>query len=209
MRLILMFTLLGLAQLDLSAQSEQTLFNRAKVRGAFGGTFFTIGQAKGHEVTGAGGGGGLVFNQTMIGAFGHGEVFTIDRPGEANSILALGYGGLWLGYSMPTSKAIHGFASLKIGPGRVRVDKWGDWWTNDPGFDFSDDAVLTVSPEVGLEVNVFHWMRMTGTVAYRYVNGFDGALGLDKNDLNAPYFGLGFRFGWFGHRKSNPDVPKG
>lgn len=197
-----MLTICCMGVLTLHAQSEQTLFNKTKVRGGFGGPTFTFGKIKGNRGFGAGGGGGLVFNQTMIGGFGHGEIFAIDRPNESDASLALGYGGLWLGYSIPTQKAVHGFASIKIGGGGVGISENANWWEEDPEFDGYDRAVLVLMPEAGIELNVFHWMRIAGTVGYRYVDGFQGALGLDSKAFNAPVFGLTMRFGWFGHNKS-------
>lgn len=193
---------------SLSAQSEQTLFNKTKVRGGFGGPTFTYGQIKGNRGFGAGGGGGLIFNQTMIGGFGQGELFTIERENLNDGSLALGYGGLWLGYSIPTQKAVHGFASVKIGGGSVGVSENYNWWEEEPTFDSYDGALLVLMPEAGIELNVFHWMRLAGTVGYRYVDGFDGALGLDSKAFNAPVFGLTMRFGWFGHQANKAEVPK-
>lgn len=208
MKSFLMIAFWGLCFVNLHAQSEQTLFNNTKVRGGFGGPIFTYGQIKGNRGFGAGGGGGMVFNQTMIGAFGHGEMFSIQREGSNNASMALGYGGLWLGYSIPTRKAVHGYASLKIGAGGVGISEQDIWWEDDTDFDDYDAALLVLVPEVGVELNVCHWMRLAGTVGYRYVDGFDGALGLDKNAFNAPVFGLTMRFGWFGHRAEKSEVPQ-
>ncbi|MCC7464949.1 MAG: hypothetical protein IT261_01690 [Saprospiraceae bacterium] len=192
----------GLFLANLAAQSEQTLFQKAKIRGGFGGPIFSYGQVKGNHGFGAGGGGGLVINQAMIGAFGQGEMFTIPKADGIDGAIALGYGGLWLGYSVPTQKAIHGFASMKVGVGGVGVTNRYDWWDEDDlDFNDYDRAVLVLMPEVGVELNLFHWMRLAGTVGYRFVDGFEGGLGLGKKDLNAPVFGLTMRFGWFGHKE--------
>lgn len=192
----------GLFLANLAAQSEQTLFQKSKIRGGFGGPIFSYSQVKGNHGFGAGGGGGLVINQAMVGAFGQGELFTIPRVDGIDGAIALGYGGLWLGYSVPTQKAIHGFASMKVGVGGVGVTDRYDWWEDDDmDFDDYDRAVLVLMPEAGVELNLFHWMRVAGTVGYRFVDGFEGGLGLGKKDLNAPVFGLTMRFGWFGHQK--------
>lgn len=208
MKSFLILALFAFHLAALQAQTEQTLFNKTKVRGGFGGPIFTYGQIKGNRGVGAGGGGGLVFNQTMIGAFGHGEVFTIHRENSVTSSLALGYGGLWLGYSIPTHKAVHAFASVKVGAGGIGVSDSDILWEEDPEFTDYDGALLVLVPEAGLELNVFHWMRLAGTVGYRYVDGFHGALGLNKTALNAPIFGLTMRFGWFGHRAAKVEVPQ-
>lgn len=208
MKSFLMLAFGGLFFSTLHAQTEQTLFHKSKIRGGFGGPMFTYGQVKGNRGFGAGGGGGMVFDQTMIGAFGHGEVFSIQREGMGNGSLALGYGGLWLGYSIPTRKAVHSYASVKIGAGGVGISDRDIWWEDDGDFEEYDAALLVIMPEAGVELNLCHWMRMVGTVGYRYVDGFQGALGLDSKAFNAPVFGLTLRFGWFGHRAEKSETPE-
>lgn len=198
---VLLFCALSFSALH--GQSEQTLFNKSKIRGGFGGPTFSYGQIKGNSGFGSGGGGGLIVNQTMLGAFGQGELFNIHRDNAQDGSLALGYGGLWLGYSFPTQKAVHAYTSLKIGVGAVGTSEHSHWWDDDdPEFSNYDEGVLVLMPEAGVELNLFHWMRLAGTIGYRYIDGFEGALGLNKNALNAPVFGLTMKFGWFGHRKS-------
>jgi len=207
MKQFLMLAFWGLSLLSLNAQSEQTLFNKSKIRGGFGGPIFTYGQIDGNRGYGAGGGGGLIVHQAMIGVFGHGEMFSIQRENAVDASLALGYGGLWLGYSFPTQKAIHAYTSLKVGVGGVGQNDHYSWWEEEVDFDSYDGALLVLVPEAGIELNLFHWMRLAGTVGYRYVDGFQGALGLDKTAFNAPVFGLTMRFGWFGHKSQKPGTP--
>jgi hypothetical protein len=206
MKFLTTLVLFSMTLAHLAAQSEQTLFQKAKIRGGFGGPIFTYSKVKDFHGFGAGGGGGIVVNQAMIGAFGQGEVFTIPQTNQPDGAIALGYGGLWLGYSAPTQKAIHGFASMKIGVGGIGVTNRYDWWEEDMDFDEYDQGVLVLTPEAGIELNLFHWMRIAGTVGYRFVNGFEGGLGLNKKDLNAPVFGLTMRFGWFGHRNTGKNA---
>lgn len=187
------------------AQADQTIFQNARVVGGFGGPIFTYGNVKGHSAIGAGGGGGVVINQFMLGAFGHGESISIERPNEPNSSLALGYGGVWLGYSIPSHKAVHGFLSVKVGLGGVGIKNTGDWW-DDEDFDTYDTGVLVITPEAGVELNLFHWMRLAGTVGYRHVEGLEGVFDLNPQDFNAPIFGLTLRFGKFGNR-TKPQIP--
>ncbi len=206
MKFLMMFAFSALMMMQAQAQTEQTLFQKTKIRGGFGGPIFTYGKVKGNGGYGAGGGGGLVFNQFMLGGFGQGEIFTVPQTDQPDGAVALGYGGLWLGYSIPTQKAVHGYASMKVGVGGIGVTNNYDWWDEDPDFDTYDKAILVLMPEAGVEVNLFHWMRLAGTVGYRYVNGFEGGLGLGKKDLNAPVFGLTMRFGWFGHRNAGKNA---
>lgn len=186
----------------LQAQTEQTLLGKARIQGGFGAVSFNSSKVAGHYGYGAGGGGGLVVGGTMLGLFGNGEVFNIQQSAHSDYTLALGYGGLWLVHSVPTQKAVHLYGSVKIGLGGIATGPRPNSWDDDPDFTEIDRMVFVALPEIGLELNLFHWMRLTGTIGYRYVNGFEGAPGLSKTDLNAACFGLGMRFGWFGHRKA-------
>ncbi len=182
------------------AQQEQTLFTRAKLRGGWIGSSFSNSKVGDYNGYGAGGSLGLVFNSFSVGLYGQGESFDGFQRDNRNYAFTMGHGGLYLGYSYPTKKALHLMGSLKIGGGGVgmarRHHDW-DWELEEEDF---GDAIFVILPEVGLELNVTHWMRMSATAGYRVVNGFRGIPELNKNDLNAPIFGLNFRFGWFGHK---------
>ena len=186
------------ASFSLFAQNEeQTLFRNARITGGFAAPIFTYGKTDGHSVYGAGGGAGIVFNRFFAGVFGMGEAFTGSKfQGDQ---LGLGYGGLWLGYTTPSYKLVHLYASMKIAGGAAGA---GDF--NDDDWDIDDnwtDAVFVGVPEVGLELNVARWFRLSGSAGYRFVGGFNGWGPLGKNDLNAPVFALTARFGWFGGRR--------
>ena len=188
---LLFFALMLLSSPLFSQQQEETLFRNARLRGGFGGPIFSYSQANGQTAYGSGGGGGLVFDRLFVGLFGMGEFF--DAPKVGQKQLALGYGGLWMGYVVPSHKLLHLYTSVKIGGGAIGTTSnfdhdWDDW----------EDAALVVVPEAGLELNMARWFRVSGTVGYRFVNGFDGTSLVGKKDLNAPVFSLGLRFGWFG-----------
>ncbi|MCC6460549.1 MAG: hypothetical protein IT260_08765 [Saprospiraceae bacterium] len=177
-------------------QSEETLFRNARISGAFCSPIFTYSKANGHSAYGAGGGVGLVFNRFSAGFFGMGETFS--TPKFQGDRLALGYGGLWLGYVLPSHKLLHLYTSLKIAGGATGSGNFDDDWEFDEDW---NDAIFVAIPEAGLELNVARWFRLSGTVGYRYVGGFDGWGSLGKNDLNALTYGLTLRFGWFGGRR--------
>jgi hypothetical protein len=174
-------------------QQEETLFRKDRLRGGFGGPIFSYSQSNGRTGYGAGGGGGLVFQRMFVGVFGMGETF--DTPKVGQDQLAIGYGGLWLGYVVPSHKLLHLYASAKIGGGGIGYTDFEDRWDFDDDW---NDAVLVAVPEAGLELNLTRWFRMSGSVGYRFVNGFEGNALVGKNDLNAPVFNLTMRFGWFG-----------
>lgn len=176
---------------------EETLFRNARITGGFASPIFTYSRTNGHSVYGAGGGAGVVFNHFYAGLFGMGEVFT--EPKIQGEQLTLGYGGLWMGYTFPSYKLVHLYSSVKIaggaaGSARINHD---DWEVNDNW----NDAVFVAVPEVGVELNVARWFRLSGSAGYRFVGDFDGWGSLGKKDLNAPVFALTMRFGWFGGRR--------
>ncbi len=185
----------------IDSQKEQTLFNKSKLRGGWLGVDFSTSKVDGHTGYGAGGSLGLIFNNLSVGLYGTGEAYDGFRREDKDYALTLGHGGLVVGYAYPTKKSLHLTGSVKLGGGAVGMTrKYNDW---DLEFDENDfeDAVFVVVPEVGLELNLTHWMRMSATAGYRFVDGFEGIPELGKKDLNAPVFGLNFRFGWFGHRR--------
>ncbi len=190
----LLFFALMLFSSSLFAQiQDETLFRNARIRGGFGGPIFSYSQVNGKTGYGSGGGGGVVFDRLFLGLFGMGEVF--DTPKIGQDQLAIGYGGLWTGYVVPSHRLLHLYTSVKIGGGAVGTTDFEDNW------DFEDDwhdAVLVVVPEAGLELNLARWWRVSGSVGYRFVNGLESNTLVGKKDLNAPVFALTMRFGWFG-----------
>jgi len=171
---------------------EQILFQHSRIKGGFGGPIFSWSNTDGQTGYGAGGGGGVVFDRFFVGLFGMGETF--DRPIVGENQLAIGYGGLWLGYVVPSHKVLHLYTSLKIAGGGVGTTDFDDDWDFD---DDPTDVVFVVVPEAGVELNVTRWMRLSGSVGYRFVDGFDGWASFGPKDLNAPVYNLTMRFGWF------------
>ncbi|NJL76626.1 MAG: hypothetical protein HC892_18020 [Saprospiraceae bacterium] len=62
-----------------------------------------------------------------------------------------------------------------------------------------------IHPEAGVELNVFRWFRVAGTVGYQFFNGLDNQPQLQNLDLDNLRVGLTLRFGGFGRRKSDWD----
>ena len=57
------------------------------------------------------------------------------------------------------------------------------------------DKVTVFEPSIGVEVNVFRWMRVGLEGGYRFVTSVD-APGLDDTDFSSPIIGLRLKFGW-------------
>ena len=207
--LIIYSFLIGITQLSAQEEhpsptktfdhQEQTVFSRSRLRGGWGGVNFSTSKVGNYSGYGTGGSIGLIFNSLSVGLYGNGEVFDGFRRDDKDYAFTLGHGGLMLGYSFPTQRSLHLTSTVKLGAGAVGLARqYNDFDWNFEEEDFKD-AILVVVPEIGLELNLTHWMRMSATAGYRFVDGFEGISELSKKDLNAPMFGLNFRFGWFGH----------
>ncbi len=194
----LIFGLMGLFwALAVQAQHE-TLFSNARLSGAFGGPIVEMGIGDARDMTTAvGGGGGLVFRNFFLGAYGVGSI-DYDRLIEEEDIeeIELGHGGIWLGYTLAPHRVLHLYTSARLGWGGIGIDV-----TDNSPFPDDTDNVFVVTPEVGVELNVTKWFRVAGTVGYRFIDGVETGRGYRADDFSGTLANLTFRFGWFGwHR---------
>ncbi len=188
------FTLLAcFAALQLSAQHE-TLFGDLDVIGAFGGPIVEISQIGEDVGADVGGGGALILNNLFLGGYGMGtdypdyEIVGGENAGQYN--IKFGHGGLWFGYVAKQSKLIHLYSSFKLGWGKARLRQ-------DKETIFSD-RVFVMTPELGVEINLTGFFKLSLTGGYRLVNGVSKLPGLNNDSFNSPVGILTFRFGGFG-----------
>jgi hypothetical protein len=179
------------AGFSLEAQHE-TLFGRGRIVGGFGGPIVEMGLREGFG-TSFGGGGGIVIGNAFIGGYGLG-VIDLRELLENDNIdrLELGHGGFWLGFSYPSYKAIHLYTSARLGWGAVNI-RFDDPRRGDL------DQVFVATPEVGLELNLTRWFRVSGAAGYRWVTGTASNAPYTDADFSGPIAALTFRFGWFGN----------
>lgn len=185
-----------LAAAGLSAQEQQTVLQRARVTGGFGAPFLSLGHASGKTVLGGGAGGGLVFGDFYVGLVGVSESFGPVRFGKDH--LSLDYGGLWFGYTRPSQRVLHFYTSVKVAGGAASVVH-ADEGNGRQRFEWPD-LVFVALPEAGLEINITQGIRLSTTVGYRFVGGFEGWNHLGPRDLDAPVYSLTLRFGRFAKR---------
>lgn len=170
----------------------QTLFNRARVVGGFGGPIVEIGLDNNYT-TSIGGGGGLLINSFFIGGYGMGSLDfgeLLERDGDIESI-DLGHGGVWLGFSVPTHKLVHFYGSARVGWGAIDIE------FEDSSFD-DFDQVFVFTPEAGIELNVTRWFKLAGTVGYRFLDGVNENSTYTNDDFRGAFAGITLRFGGFG-----------
>ncbi len=171
---------------------DETLFNRSHRGGFFVAPIVEYSDFDEDLTTGVGGGLAFVAGDLFFGAYGLG-IADYDRIiSEDFNRMEMGHGGFWLGYVVPQHRAVHLFTSVKAGWGAVNIEFDGK-----PDY---EDAFFAVTPEAGLEVNVFSWLRLAGTVGYRFMNGLDESPNFDKDDLQTMTGALTIRIGGFGRR---------
>ncbi|MEL7120258.1 MAG: hypothetical protein AAFO07_12480 [Bacteroidota bacterium] len=195
MKRLLVFLLFACCAFSLSAQHE-SLFGRTRLVGAFGAPIVEIGY-KNSMNTGVGFGGALVFSDFFLGAYG---IANGDFDGwlEDDDLdkLDLGHGGLWLGFTPARHRLVHLYTSARVGWGAVDID------LRDGGVRYSElDKVFVFTPEAGLELNIFRWLRVAGTFSYRMVSGLEENSVLSNDDLTGAMTNITVRIGGFGRSR--------
>lgn len=197
---------------SLLAQDQPTeyLFGRGgKVRvGGFGGTITDFSTVGNDLAVFNGGGGAVIFNRRLfIGGFGQSLVTNHNRlvadvnNSITNSRLELAYGGLWVGYNFWPHSIVHGTISTKIGGGAAA-------WLPQNNFNFNNQlyrtGVFVAIPTLGVEINIFRFMKVGVEGGYRIMNGLPADFPFYTNQtLSGPTGSLTLRFGWFGEPRRN------
>ncbi len=174
--------------LYLNAQQE-TVFGNVENIGAFGGPFIEIGSINGQIGADVGGGGAIILDEFFIGGFGQGTSYPDVTIDNLNWNIKFGHGGLWFGYVERSYKVIHLYSSFKLGWGRAQLRR--------DNFDTIRDRVLVLTPEIGAEVNLTDFFKISFAGGYRWVNGVTQLPTLGNSDFSSPVGILTFRFGGF------------
>jgi len=180
--------LLLFAAFQLSAQQE-TLFDEFDIRGAFGGPILEISSINGEVGADVGGGGALIINNFFLGGYGMGTDYPQMELDGIDYDIRYRHGGFWLGYTHNDLRAVHLYSSVRIGWGKAQLRNDGDTEFEDQHF--------TLTPELGIELNLTDWFRISFTGGYRWVNGVNVLPGLDNEDFSSPVGIINFRFGGF------------
>lgn len=176
-----------------NGNQDETLFNRSHRSGFFVSPIVEYSDFKNDLTTATGGGLGFIAGDFFIGGYGLGIVDYDKVLNEDFDHLEMGHGGLWFGFSAPQHEVVHFFSSVKAGWGAVNIN----FDNNNEDY---EDSFFAVTPEAGLEVNVFRWFRIGGTVGYRFMNGLNNSATFDKKDFQTMTASLTFRIGGFGRR---------
>jgi len=182
------------------AQDDETLFSDVKRVGAWGGPIFEYTGLDKDVTAVSGGGGALVLDDFYLGGYGMGDaVYSISSPGaNLKERVKFKHGGLWLGYTPMQRKVIHPYTSVKFGWGKARYRASE---LSDPGnvLDELNDNIVVLTPEFGIELNIFSFFRIAATASYRWVNGVDDVPKFTNDDFSSFGASLTLRFGGFGN----------
>jgi hypothetical protein len=195
MKQVLTGILLFFLGINSMVAQDRTLLNESKIEsiGGFGGPIIQVSQIGDGAVASFGGGGGVVLNDFFIGGFGSGLGIERWQSDFEEYDVDLGYGGLWLGYSFLDDRAVHPYVSLQAAVGALDIGR-------DDFIDTTIDefTVGVLLPEIGAEVNLTSWFKLSATIGYRWVSDFDRTDIIAPEDIRSAYLGINLRFGYFG-----------
>lgn len=202
MKNLLPIFLVFILQLPLQAQ-DATVLNTGNRFGFFAAAGSERGPIYGQRNPALTGGGGLIFGDLFIGAYGQ-LGLDFDQLFENNVVntLDLSHAGLWLGYTPGQHHLLHPIFTLRSGLGVVAADpnQIADFW--DDYLNWGNNGVLdnvhVFHPEAGLELNIASFMRLHGSLGYRRVRGVNTP-GLNNADFSGWTGALTLRLGWFGY----------
>jgi len=105
-------------------------------------------------------------------------------PGSTQP-LRMGYGGILIGYVVPTGSLVDVTADVLVGAGQVRLKETDE-----------DDGLFVFEPSVGVELRLAPVARLGLGVGYRFVGDVELA-GVEDADLRGVNGTVSIRVGWF------------
>jgi hypothetical protein len=194
------------------AQEEQrevqTLFGNKSGFGGYLGLNTKLGDVNGQEAFFTGGEVAFVLNRSFnLGVEGYGMVNHVlsDEVTDTREKLyiQMGYGGLHLEPVINSEGLIHITMPILLGAGgigqsiRPFYEEHEGEVTIDFDHEFHDsDYFFVAEPGIGLELNLFKFMRVAGGASYRFTTDIDIG-GMDSKDINGWNANLSLRIGWF------------
>lgn len=194
----LIFTILAITTCHVLSAQQETLFQDLDVNGAFGGPYIEISRINGEVGSSTGGGGALVLSHLFIGGYGQRTKFAgfnlqnTSTGGTDFYDSRFGHGGLWFGLVPKQYKLVHFYSSLKVGWGKADLIKEGD-----DKKDRIRDRIFALTPEIGFEVNLTDFLKLSLSGGYRWINGISRLPTLDNDDFSSPIGIITFRIGGF------------
>lgn len=190
MRSVVFFSIFCLYSLSVLGQRHETLFGARNIVGAFGAPIVEMSTINGQSLSDVGGGGALIFEDFFLGGYGLGNDFANVEVGSEFYDIRFRHSGFWIGYAPAAHKVVHFYGSARIGWGKTDLRQERDV--------FFSDRVFVATPEIGLELNIFSYLKIAATGGYRWVNGVDNlSVNLSNDDFRSMVGTIHFRIGGF------------
>jgi len=194
MRKFLFLLVLLAVAIQVNAQDE-TLFRKTQREGFYLGPIFESGTFDDNESHWSGGASiGMILDNFSFGIYGlaaadyHSWVENDDVDQ-----LDIVHGGLEIYYAYKPYKLFHPFVGTRVGWGAAVIDLQNE--LND------EDNIFVVTPQIGVELNIAPWFRVSGYGAYRHINGINERQPFNDNDVSGFMAGFSLKFGWFGRNR--------
>lgn len=193
---------LWFAGIPLAQNQPVTLFGNmggVKISG-FGGPSIGVGVVDGTATMFNGGGGAIMFNNFFFGGYGtSNSIPNVTRQiGGKEARLRMQHGGIWTGYDIQAHRMVHFTTNVQIGWGNIRLYRSYSSFFDDAQ-SIVHERFATISPELGIEVNITRFLKIALTGGYRVA--FYKEIQQDNGsniNLDGQYGSLTFKFGWFG-----------
>lgn len=169
--------------------------------GGYGGVDVRYGRLANHDALLVGGEAALLLNHRLaIGVGGLGLANLVDGPpsSEGNaSYMGFGYGGLVIRHNFVNQRLVYLSVGTLVGAGGIGFfEEVGEYEYEYDLEEFDEDPFFVVEPSLGIHLNVTRWLRVGGSVSYRYTKGID-CEGFTDRDFRGPSAGGQVAFGWF------------
>jgi hypothetical protein len=124
----------------------------------------------------------LLKRRVYLGVGGAG--LATDNALVGGQPLRMGYGGILIGYVIPTRSLVQITTDVLVGAGGIHPEGG------------QDDGIFVFEPSVGLELILARFARLGLGTSYRFVGDADLA-GLEDSDLRGLTGTVAVRLGWF------------
>ncbi len=162
---------------------EQTIFgkNGIKLTGLWGGNMNGIIRFDNDNSLSNSGYLMLEFNNDIIIGL---STYNNDLAITSNRSIEIDGSNLLIGHTFDSDRTIHPVFNLSAGFGKIK------------SIGFIDDRISIIEPSLGLEANIFRFLRLGIEGGYRYVGGISDDGFVDSDDLNSFVVGVRLKFGF-------------
>jgi len=208
---ITLFTYFLISFDALSDDGHETLFGGDSVTwGGFGAPEFKFSEVNGDFALYIGGRGGVIINNSfIIGLAGYGVVtsheledYHISGYADSSAYLRVGYGGLYLGYTINPHKVVHITTGLIIGGGGALYTRAYAHHDHDEDyrdrqkFTYESSPFMIIEPSIGAELNITKFMRFEVGASYKLVSYLELPV-TENSDISGLSGYITFKFGKF------------